>query len=97
MIGNDSMFNNYILKCFYKRASPRLKDISFDKINLANYYIQCVLILRKLFRFCKLVHADYSEYNLLIKDDKVVLIDVGSAVSIMHPKLSYIILVIVNI
>jgi len=34
----------------------------------------------------KLVHADLSEYNILNKDEEMIIIDVGQTVSTLHPK-----------
>ena len=44
-----------------------------------------MLILRTIFNECRLVHADFSEYNLLWYDRQVVVIDVSQAVEHDHP------------
>ncbi len=40
----------------------------------------------RLIRHAKLVHADFSEYNLLFWDGRVVVIDVGQAVPLEHSR-----------
>ena len=42
--------------------------------------------MRTIYQECKLVHADFSEYNLLYFDNKVYVIDVGQAVEHDHPQ-----------
>ena len=48
-------------------------------------YIEVIGILRKLYQDCKLVHADFSEYNILIHEGKIYVIDVSQAVEQDHP------------
>lgn len=36
-----------------------------------------------------MIHADLSEYNVLVSDDKIWLIDVGQAVELDHPQTFY--------
>ena len=43
-------------------------------------------IIWRLYRICKLVHGDLSEYNILYHDGEVVLIDVSQSVDLDHPK-----------
>lgn len=47
-------------------AAPRLKDAEFqDQEEIRNVFVQCLMTLWKMYHMCKLVHADFSEYNLL--------------------------------
>ena len=39
-----------------------------------------------MYKLCKLVHADLSEYNLIVNKQEMFVIDVGQAVDIHHPK-----------
>ncbi len=67
-------------------AAPRLKDAEIEsEEELEEIYIKIITILRKLFKECKLVHADFSEYNLLYYEKKIYVIDVGQAVEDFHP------------
>lgn len=47
------------------RASPRLKDAQIPAEDVRRLYIEILVILRTIFARCKLVHADFSEYNIL--------------------------------
>ncbi|CAL1712588.1 unnamed protein product [Somion occarium] len=46
-------------------ASPRLKDADFPASRATALYVELILMVRKMFHECKLVHADLSEYNIL--------------------------------
>ncbi|KAF8349424.1 RIO1-domain-containing protein [Amanita rubescens] len=68
-------------------ASPRLKDAELPnnvKI-LSNMYIELVCMVRRMYHDCKLVHADLSEYNLLVHDEHLYVIDVSQSVEHDHP------------
>jgi RIO kinase 1 len=45
-----------------------------------------VRIVRRLYQCCRLVHADLSEYNILVHEGKLVIIDVSQSVDLDHPK-----------
>lgn len=47
------------------QASPRLKDAELPAERIRDLYIELLVILRTMFARCKLVHADFSEYNIL--------------------------------
>ena len=49
-------------------------------------YVQTCVALRAMFSRCKLVHGDFSEYNLLWFEDEVVVIDVSQSVEWDHPR-----------
>jgi len=65
------------------KAAPRLRDANLADWNAS--YMQTILIIRRLYNSCKLVHADLSEYNLLYHKDEVWVIDVSQAVEHDHP------------
>ena len=56
--------------------SPLLREAYYDLIN----------IIWRLYRVCKLVHGDLSEYNILYHEREVVIIDVSQSVDLDHPK-----------
>lgn len=49
-------------------------------------YIELVGCLRKMYRDCRLVHADLSEYNIMVKEGKLFIIDVSQSVEHDHPR-----------
>ena len=48
-------------------------------------YVQTIFILRHMYQRCRLVHGDFSEYNLLWHDSRVYVIDVSQSVESDHP------------
>ncbi|KAI5481147.1 RIO kinase 1 [Pseudohyphozyma bogoriensis] len=66
-------------------ASPRLKDAEIPPERLRSLYIEMLVILRTIFIRCRLVHADFSEYNVLYHDDHLWVIDVSQSVEQDHP------------
>ena len=65
------------------RPAPALREVVLD--DPAAVYDDVVANLRGI-RKSELVHADMSEYNLLWWDGRVVVIDVGQAVTLDHPR-----------
>ncbi|WNY24407.1 hypothetical protein MmiHf6_17380 [Methanimicrococcus hongohii] len=68
-------------------AYPSLKEIKMDDETARNFYDQIIENMRRMYVRASLVHADLSEYNILIDTEKeeVVIIDVGQAVTLNHP------------
>ena len=50
-----------------------------------NDYHQAISLIKNLYTKAKLVHGDYSEYNIFKTDNGLVLFDLGSAVDLRHP------------
>lgn len=46
-------------------AAPRLKDVELSYEQSLTAYRQLAHVLWKLYTKCRLVHADFSEYNIL--------------------------------
>jgi RIO kinase 1 len=67
------------------KAAPRLKDAPEDS-DWSDIYRQAIFATRKMFQACKLVHGDLSEYNLLLEEGVVVMIDVSQSVGVDHPR-----------
>lgn len=65
--------------------APRLKDAEFGEEEAHTLYGECVRFLRRIYQECRLVHADFSEYNLLYHNGHIVVIDVSQAVEVEHP------------
>ncbi|CEP60661.1 protein kinase RIO1 LALA0_S01e16050g [Lachancea lanzarotensis] len=67
-------------------ASPRLKDYPFkDAADVAYYYHTMISYMRLLYQNCRLVHADLSEYNALVHQKRLYIIDVSQSVQPEHP------------
>ncbi len=49
-----------------------------------NDYKDAISIISQLYKKAKLVHADFSEYNIFKTEDGLILFDLGSAVDIRH-------------
>ena len=65
--------------------SPRLHDANLSEKRLREAYVQTILIMRRMYQRCKLVHGDLSEYNLLWHNNEVYVIDVSQSVETDHP------------
>ncbi|KAF8309699.1 RIO1 family-domain-containing protein [Cantharellus anzutake] len=66
-------------------ASPRLKDAHVPAGDAEALYVELVIIVRRLYHSCRLVHADLSEYNLLYHNSHLYVIDVSQSVEHDHP------------
>ncbi|BGP18135.1 hypothetical protein JCM10213_007741 [Rhodosporidiobolus nylandii] len=67
------------------QASPRLKDAQIPQDQQRAMYIEILVILRVIFARCHLVHADFSEYNILYHEGHLWVIDVSQSVEHAHP------------
>jgi RIO kinase 1 len=65
--------------------SPRLKDVVLSDKHMREAYVQTMLIMRHMYQRCKLVHGDFSEYNLLWHKEQIYVIDVSQSVEHSHP------------
>ncbi|QUC64929.1 serine protein kinase RIO [Nitrosopumilus sp. K4] len=50
-----------------------------------NDYHQSILIIKQFYQNAKLVHGDYSEYNIFKTKNGLIVFDLGSAVDLRHP------------
>lgn len=66
-----------------KSPAPKLKDVSEDKRE--KYTTHAMIQYREMVEKAGIVHADFSEYNILCHMGKSYIIDVGQAVSVKHP------------
>lgn len=64
-------------------AAPMLKDVKIRKRRAM--FETLIEYTNVLYKNAHLVHGDLSEYNVLINDDEIVIIDVGQAVVLDHP------------
>ncbi|CAK5284102.1 unnamed protein product [Mycena citricolor] len=66
-------------------ASPRLKDAEFLENDGPRLYEELLLGIRTMYQQCRLVHADLSEYNILVHEGHLWIIDVSQSVEHDHP------------
>lgn len=68
--------------------SPQLKEVeSLSTEKWEDCYQQTLVLIKDLYQKCKLVHADLSEYNLLLHNKaKVYVLDFGQALDTSHPE-----------
>jgi RIO kinase 1 len=64
--------------------APVIKTLPKDQIT-AGMYEEVMDAMGKLYRKANLVHGDLSEYNIMLRDGRTVLIDFGQAVTREHP------------
>lgn len=68
------------------QPSPKLKDHPFKDVDeIVFYYQQMLIYMRRMYQRCRLVHADLSEYNSIVHNDKLYIIDVSQSVEPEHP------------
>ncbi|XP_053665359.1 serine/threonine-protein kinase RIO3 [Anopheles marshallii] len=65
--------------------APKLKEVMLTDLQLNNAYLEVVEIMHKLYKEAHLVHADLSEYNILMHDNHCWIIDVAQSVEPGHP------------
>ena len=76
--------NNVLVMEFVGENGSPAKVLLNSDIDEKDYH-QSISIIKKLYQEAKLVHADYSEYNIFKTDEGLVLFDLGSAVDLRHP------------
>ncbi|QLG72061.1 hypothetical protein HG535_0C04150 [Zygotorulaspora mrakii] len=82
--------NNVLVMEFLSRgngfASPKLRDYPYkDRDDIYHYYYTMIAYIRLLYQICRLVHADLSEYNAIVHNEKLYIIDVSQSVEPEHP------------
>ena len=75
--------NNVLVMDFIGQNGVPCKTLLESEVDESDYR-QCLSILQRLYKDAKLVHGDYSEYNIFKTPDGLVLFDLGSAVDIRH-------------
>ncbi len=63
--------------------APMIKDVDVEDPQA--FYVDVMLQVRRLFHKAELVHADLSEYNILMHKGVPYIIDMGQAVLRRHP------------
>lgn len=60
--------------------SPRLKDA--DISDWGEVYLKCVRLMKDMYQKARLIHADFSEYNLIYHSGEVYVIDVSQSMDV---------------
>eukprot|EP01127_Copromyxa_protea_P009521 TRINITY_DN2257_c0_g1_i1.p1 TRINITY_DN2257_c0_g1~~TRINITY_DN2257_c0_g1_i1.p1 ORF type:complete len:485 (-),score=71.74 TRINITY_DN2257_c0_g1_i1:143-1597(-) len=81
--------NNVVVMSFIGKEgwpAPRLVDCvgDFDAQTLDHLYWQAVVLLKRMYKEARMVHAAFSPYNLLVQDNTLVIIDVSQSVHVDH-------------
>jgi RIO kinase 1 len=76
--------NNVLVLDFIGENGSPAKILLESEVD-ENDYVQAISIITRLYQKAKLVHGDYSEYNIFKTPKGLVLFDLGSAVDLRHP------------
>jgi serine/threonine-protein kinase RIO1 len=69
------------------KPAPKLQHHNFTSDEQkTEIFGQVKDIMIKMYKQCRLVHADLSEFNLLISNDKIYVIDLAQATVLEHPQ-----------
>lgn len=66
-------------------CAPKLREVSGGVEFWGQLYLQTVQVIRELYQECRLIHADLSEYNLLVYEGAIWVIDVSQSIEHDHP------------
>ncbi|RPB11879.1 Serine/threonine-protein kinase Rio1 [Morchella conica CCBAS932] len=67
--------------------APRLRDAPIDDERVWDaLYLELLGLMQAMYRQCRLVHADLSEYNVLYHQKRLWIIDVSQSVEHDHPR-----------
>ena len=76
--------NNVLAMDFVGEKGSPCKSL-LDSEVVEDDYAQAISIIQDLYHKAKLVHGDYSEYNIFKTVNRLVVFDLGSAVDLRHP------------
>ncbi|XP_005112900.2 serine/threonine-protein kinase RIO1 [Aplysia californica] len=80
--------NNVLLMTFIGEdgvAAPLLKDATLVEWKARELYLDVILMVRRLYHQCRLIHGDLSEFNMLYCKGQAFIIDVSQSVEHDHP------------
>ena len=80
------VINNVLAMEFIGKNGVPAKTLLESKDVDSCDYEQAIEIMTKLYKDAKLVHGDFSEYNIFKTSSGLILFDLGSAVDIKHPR-----------
>lgn len=78
------VFKKHILLMAYignghENPAPKLKDVKLSHADMICAYEEVTEAMKKMYQDARLVHADFSEYNILYYDNKCWIIDLAQA------------------
>ncbi|MFQ5440848.1 MAG: serine protein kinase RIO [Nitrosopumilaceae archaeon] len=76
--------NNVLAMEFVGKNGAPCKVLLESQIDERDYD-QAISLIENLYKNAKLVHGDFSEYNIFKTDQGLILFDLGSAVDLRHP------------
>ena len=76
--------NNVLAMEFIGDGGKPAKTLLCSEVDEADYF-QAISILNDLYKKAKLVHGDFSEYNIFKTENGLVVFDLGSGVDLRHP------------
>jgi RIO kinase 1 len=76
--------NNVLAMEFIGDGGAPAKSLLTSEVD-ENDYAQAISILDDLYKKAKLVHGDFSEYNIFKTEKGLVVFDLGSGVDLRHP------------
>ena len=76
--------NNVLAMRFIGENGIPAKSLLESKVNSTDYN-SAISLIYDLFQKAKLVHGDFSEYNIFKTNNHLVIFDLGSAVDLRHP------------
>ena len=65
-----------------KTPAPKLKDLVLSSEKWEELYVKCIKLIKDMYQKAHLIHADFSEYNLIFHNDEVYVIDVSQSMDI---------------
>lgn len=69
----------------HDNPAQKLKDVTLSNAAMIVAYDEVVEIMKKMYNDARLIHADFSEYNLLYHEDQIIVIDLAQAIEPCHP------------
>jgi len=76
--------NNVLAMEFVGENGAPAKSLLDSQVDEDDYH-QAIRIISDMYQKAKLVHGDFSEYNIFKTQDGLVVFDLGSAVDLRHP------------
>ena len=76
--------NNVLAMSFVGQGGKPASLLLESKVDQSDY-LQAISILKQLYLKARLVHADFSEFNIFKTKQGLVVFDLGSAVDLRHP------------